>query len=97
MWRRGDGGPEIPLRNIGFAHLECVVEELLKRCQSISSNALSLIEANEAITYANVRLKTAGLEARSYSLRTLVSPARKDLEKHSALPENELGKLLNSS
>lgn len=92
-----EGQRFLVIKNIGFAHLECVVEELLKRHQSISSDALSLIEANEAITYAIVRLKTAELEARSDSLKTLVSSARKDLEKHSAFLGNELGKLLGSS
>lgn len=101
IWKCGLCGEQViegqrflVIKNIGFAHLECVVEELLRRSQSISREALSLVEANEAITYAIVRLKTAELEAQSDSLRAMISSARKDLEKHSALLGNELGKIL---
>lgn len=101
VWKCGLCGEQViegqrflVIKNIGFAHLECVVEELVKKRQSISGEVLSLVEANEAITYAIVRLKTAELEAQSDSLRNMLSTARKDLEKHSALLGNELGKYL---
>ncbi|MEM2204146.1 MAG: DUF2175 family protein [Sulfolobales archaeon] len=101
VWKCGLCGEQViegqrflVIKNIGFAHLECVVEELVKRHQNISRDALSLIDANEAITYAIVRLKTAELQAQSDAQRSMISAARKDLEKHSAFLGNELGKLL---
>ncbi len=104
VWKCGLCGEQViegqrflVIKNIGFAHLECVVEDLVKKSQSISRDAMSLVEANEAITYAIVRLKTAELEAQSDSQRSLILAARKDLEKHSALLGNELGKLLSQT
>ncbi len=101
VWKCGLCGEQViegqrflVIKNIGFAHLECVVEELVKKHPNISRDALSLIEANEAITYAIVRLKTAELQAQSDTQRSMISAARKDLEKHSAFLGNELGKLL---
>ncbi|MDT7888963.1 MAG: DUF2175 family protein [Desulfurococcales archaeon] len=101
IWKCGICGEQViegqrflVIKNLGFAHLECVVSELVKKYQSISREALSLLEANEALTYAIVRLKTAEIETESDHLRGLIAAARKDLEKHSAFLGNELGKLL---
>ncbi len=101
VWKCGLCGEQViegqrflVIKKIGFAHLECVIEELVKKNPNISRDALSLVDANEAITYAIVRLKTAELQAQSETQRSMISAARKDLEKHSAFLGNELGKLL---
>jgi len=101
IWKCGLCGEQViegqrflVIKNLGFAHLECVVGELVKKQQGISRDALALLEANEAITYAIVRLKTAEVEAGDEHLRSLIASARKDLEKHSAFLGNELGKIL---
>ncbi|MFZ8824678.1 MAG: DUF2175 family protein [Desulfurococcales archaeon] len=101
VWKCGICGEQViegqrflVIKNIGFAHFECVVGELVKRSQNLSRDALSLLEANEVLTYAIVRLKTAEIEAEGEHLRGLIAAARKDLEKHSAFLGNELGKIL---
>jgi len=101
IWKCGICGEQViegqrflVIKNLGFAHLECVVGELAKKQQGISREALALLEANEAITYAIVRLKTAEIEAEGEHLKSLLAAARKDLEKHSAFLGNELGKIL---
>ena len=95
MRRAGYRGERfVVIENLGFAHLECAVGELIKEYQSISREALFLLEVNEALTYAIVRLKTVEIETESDHLRGLIAAARRDLEKHSAFLGNELGKLL---
>jgi|DewCreStandDraft_3_1066083.scaffolds.fasta_scaffold01881_4 hypothetical protein len=101
VWKCGICGEQViegqrflVIKNIGFAHFECVVGDVIRRSQNISRDLLSLLEANEAITYAIVRLKTAEAEAGSDQLRSMVAAARKDLEKHSAFLGNELGRMI---
>lgn len=103
VWRCGicgenvvEGQRFLVIKDVGFAHLECVVDEASKKGQ-VSREVLSLLEANEAITYAIVRLKTAEAEASEERFRALIASARKDLEKHSAFLGNELGKALGLS
>ena len=95
MRRAGYRGERfVVIENLGFAHLECVVGEPIKKYQSISREALFLLEVDEALTYSIVRLKTVEIETESDHLRGLIAAARRDLEKHSAFLGNELGKLL---
>ncbi len=89
-----EGQRFLVIKDIGFTHLECVVEKVSSRGGGMDRDLVALIDVNEMLTYGIVRLKQAELEAGSDDLRSRIASARKDLEKHSALLGNELKKYL---
>jgi len=90
-----EGQRFIFLREIGFAHLECVLERLTEK-NSVNRDLLSLIDANELITYSIIRLKESETLAADKDIKEKIISVRKSLEKYSVELSDLLIKYMKS-
>jgi len=60
----------------GFAHVECVYERL----KSLDRDTVALMDVNEVLAYAIVRLKEAARIAESEDVKGEIDSARKKIE-----------------
>jgi len=81
------------LRNLGFIHIECLIEKLSEK-NILSRDIIALIDSSEVVTYSIVRLKQAELMSSDNKIKELIVSLRKELEKRSVSLSNELEKYL---
>ena len=62
----------------GYVHIECYYERV--KASSAERDVMALMDANEVLTYAIVRLKEAGRIAASDELREEILSARRRVE-----------------
>ncbi len=72
----------------GYVHLECLYEKIAPKDRDV----VSLMDANEVLTYAIVRLKEATRIAGSEEVKEALVEARKKVEALAAKLELELAK-----
>jgi hypothetical protein len=85
------------IRDIGFAHFECVVEKLTRNLENVNRDLTALLDANEVITYSIIRLKDAEAKASDQEIKNLLIGVRKELEKYSAQLSSGLSKYLKEA
>ncbi len=82
----------IPSRK-GYAHIECVYERLLSQAGEEVRDIVALMDANEVLSYAIVRLKEAARIAVSEGVREEITRVRREIERLAAQLESH--KLMN--
>ncbi|MGC9009629.1 MAG: DUF2175 family protein [Sulfolobales archaeon] len=81
------------LRNLGFVHLECLIEKLSEK-NLLNRDIIALIDSNEVVTYSIIRLKQAEIMSSDNKIKEIIMSLRKELEKRSAVLSSELERFL---
>ncbi len=81
------------LRNLGFVHLECLIEKLSEK-NLLSRDVIALIDSNEVLTYSIIRLKQAEIMSSDSRIKEILLSIRKELERRSAVLSSELERFL---
>lgn len=72
----------------GYAHIECVYERLLSKASEEFRDTVALMDANEVLSYAIVRLKEAARIAASEDVREEITRVRREIERLAAQLES---------
>ena len=79
----------------GYAHIECVYERLLSQAGENLRDLVAVMDANEVLAYAIVRLKEASRMASSEEVKEEITRVRREIERLAAeLEAHELIKKL---
>ncbi len=64
----------------GYAHAECYYEKLLEGKEPMMRDIIALMDANEVLSYAIVRLKEAARVASSSEVKDAITRTRREIE-----------------
>lgn len=80
--------------SLGAVHVECLSERSTSKMDDNYRDSIALLNANEVLLYAIVRLKEAGRIAKSEDIKSLIAEVRSSIEKAAGRLSTAIQKLL---